>query len=959
MNTTPHQAKYAALELLCRQSGDDVARLSQSLFDARVDLNPHQIDAALFALKNPLQEGVLLADEVGLGKTVEAGLVLCQLWAERKRRLLVVCPASLRKQWAQELGDKFALPAQVVDKSLLKAYGGQLAAYVQAHSGRQVLVMSYPFAARQADALAAEMWDCITLDEAHKLRNAHKSSNKIGQALRQAFAGRKKLLLSATPLQNSLMELYGLSTLMDEYLFGDEKEFRKQFVGQNNIAELQSRLQGFVKRTLRKDVLEYIRYTRRHTLTQRFSPTDAEHALYEAVSAFLQREESFALPRRQRHLTGLLLRKLLASSPYALTDTLTIILRRLEALQQQPSPAPLQTDWLDTWAQDLDLAADDEDEWEAHDDDATAPDMAPKADAAALQAEIDDIRRFIAQAQALQTDSKAQALLQALETGFAKMADLGAPQKCIVFTESLRTQQFLFEFLSRHGYQNQITLFSGSNNSPEAQEIYRQWLQEHQGSERVTGSAAVDKRTALIDHFRHHSQIMLATEAAAEGVNLQFCALMVNYDLPWNPQRIEQRIGRCHRYGQAFDVVVINFLNERNEADRRVLELLSDKFKLFDGVFGASDEILGRIESGLDFEKRIAAIYDGCRNSADIEAAFNRLQQELEQEIQAALEKTGHQLLDHFDEDVHERLKLQLQQGETRLDSIGRWFWQATRYALQAHADFDDEHKRFHLHRAPAAELHPGHYRLVRQQSASALTETAQEYRIGHPLGQWCLKTCQQAATPPQTITFDYSRHAVKISVLAGLVGHSGWLRLDKLAFRSASEEHEQLLFTACTDQGQWLDEDCCRKLLGLAAVSGSLNGEIPALLADNAAQAVNAATAKQADRQHQLLAAESERLDKWAQDKIQAAERAIEETGAQLNQAKREKRHAAHLAEQAEWEQKIKQLEMKRRRQRQQIFDVEEAIEAQRDALIASIDAKLKQQSHHEYVWTIRWQVV
>lgn len=120
-------------------------------------------------------------------------------------------------------------------------------------------------------------------------------------------------------------------------------------------------------------------------------------------------------------------------------------------------------------------------------------------------------------------------------------------------------------------------------------------------------------KSAVVEEFRNHACILIGTEAAAEGINLQFCSLVVNYDLPWNPQRIEQRIGRCHRYGQKNDVVVINFLNRKNAADRRVYELLSQKFRLFEGVFGSSDDVLGSIESGVDFEKRIASIYQTCK----------------------------------------------------------------------------------------------------------------------------------------------------------------------------------------------------------------------------------------------------------------------------------------------------------------------------------------------------------
>ena len=134
-----------------------------------------------------------------------------------------------------------------------------------------------------------------------------------------------------------------------------------------------------------------------------------------------------------------------------------------------------------------------------------------------------------------------------------------------------------------------------------------------------------DMKAAVVEAFRTDACILIGTEAAAEGINLQFCSLLVNYDLPWNPQRIEQRIGRCHRYGQKCDVVVVNFVNKANEADRRVYELLEQKFQLFSGVFGSSDEVLGAIESGVDFEKRIAEIYQTCKTTEEIRAAFDQV----------------------------------------------------------------------------------------------------------------------------------------------------------------------------------------------------------------------------------------------------------------------------------------------------------------------------------------------
>ena len=972
-------AKYYAHELTRRHAADGVDRLSQSLFDASVDLNPHQIEAALFALRNPLQEGVLLADEVGLGKTIEAALVVCQYWAERRRRLLVICPASLRKQWAQELHDKFAVPTTVVDAvSLRKQSAGDMLATLQRQVGKAVVIMSYQFAAKLEAELRAVPWDVVVIDEAHKLRNAHRASNRTGQALKRALQGRKKLLLTATPLQNSLMELYGLSTLIDEHLFGDEAAFRKQFMNSGTgLDELRERLASFAKRTLRRDVLEYIQYTERKALTQPFNPTDDEQALYERISAFLQKEDSYALPKQQRHLTALILRKLLASSSHAVAATLVTIRERLQGLltagktqddgsqlvEQLIAEDELEQDYLEEEASEAEENAE-----------ALTPELAEssKTDAAkdsqtvraAITAEIAELTAFVDAAQALQTDTKAQALLKALKLGFGKMAELRAPRKAIIFTESKRTQEYLHRFLSANGHVGKLVLFSGTNNHEDSTAIYQRWLQEYQGTDRVTGSPQVDRRTALIDHFRKDdgtgAEIMIATEAAAEGVNLQFCALIINYDLPWNPQRVEQRIGRCHRYGQRFDVVVINFLNTRNQADQRVLELLTEKFKLFSGVFGASDEVLGRIEGGLDFEKRILQIYDTCRQPAQIEAAFNALQAELEESIADRIKDTQSQLLEHFDEDVHDRLKLRLDEAEARLDKLGRWFWGVTRYALHDRARFDEQSYAFSLTTPPAgiAQLAPvGRYQLIR--GAAQPDMLAHAYRLSHPLGEWSIATSLNAATPVATVKLDYDQHGARVSVIERLRGKSGWLTLARLEV-TAFETTEALLFSGLTDDGQVLDQETCEKLMALPAAGkpAPLQEFVPKPLLANSQQAVAATISGILEANQRLFHEERDKLERWADDKLLAAEEALKNTKARIAQLKRDARKAATLQEQDGIQRELAEQERKQRRQRQEVFEVEDEIIAKRDALIASLQQRLQEKTSHETLFSIRWQV-
>lgn len=959
---TDYHAKYYAHELVGQHSPSSVDRISRSLFDASVDLNPHQIDAALFAMHSPLLQGAILADEVGLGKTIEAALVLCQYWAEKKRNLLVICPASLRKQWAAELQEKFNLPTQILDAVTYRKM--QKSGTYAPLKKDCITIVSFHFPVKMEEQFLGVPWDLIVIDEAHKLRNAHRQSNKIGQAIRRIFNGRKKLLLTATPLQNSLMELYGLSTLIDEHLFGDDKSFRKQYMGADAfLSDLRERLSEFVKRSLRKDVLEYVRYTERKTVTVPFTPTDQEHELYLAVSDFLSRDDTFALPQSQRHLTALIVRKLLASSSYAIINTLEAIKYRLTIMRDRAEELLPDEDFLADLIEDDEIETDyleDEAEDEETESDAEKPeemDTARKIER--INEEIALLTSFIAKATAIRNDTKAQALLQALQIGFEHMEKEDAPKKAIVFTESRRTQEYLAGYLAENGYRGKVVTYSGTNTGPEAAKIYQDWKKRNEGTDRVTGSSPVDKRTALIDHFREDADILIATEAGAEGVNLQFCALVINYDLPWNPQRIEQRIGRCHRYGQQCDVVVINFLNQRNDADRRVLELLTEKFNLFDGVFGASDEVLGRLESGIDFEKRIAAIYATCRTPDQIKKAFKQLQKDLETSINEKIKETQQALMENFDEDIHDLLKLKLEQAEARLDKVGRWFWRLTAHILDGKAAFDEARYAFRLTKSPDKITMPeGQYQLVRKGAAESIAH-AHTYRLTHPLGEYVLNEALSRETPPAAVTFDYSNHPGKISVVGALQGKSGWLVLKKLQVKALQTE-EHLIFTGLTDDGDVLDAETCEKLFNCAVADAphSVNDNAPAEMLENAARRTEAKISEIVEANNSFFQNEREKLEKWADDKILSAEQALTDTKNRLRSLKREARMANSLAEQQTIQTEIREQEVVQRRQRQDIFKAEDEIIAKRDELIAALESKLKQETHVEELFTLRWHV-
>lgn len=961
MELTDYHAKYWAYELTKRCASDNVEKLAPVLADAQVDLTPHQVDAALFAFRSPFSKGAILADEVGLGKTIEAGLLLAQHWAEHKRRLLVIVPANLRRQWQQELADKFYLPTVILEtRSFNEALrAGNLNPLQQS----AVVICSYQFARTKEPYLRQTPWELVVIDEAHRLRNVYKTTSKIATALKQALAPFPKILLTATPLQNSLLELYGLVSVIDEYAFGDLHSYRARFARPGNdtdFFDLKERLKPLCKRTLRRQVLEYVKYTNRHALVQEFVPSADEQCLYDSVSTYLQRPTLYALPASQRQLVTLILRKLLASSSYAIAGTLDSMVRRLEAAAAATDIVDtLPDDLPDNWEEIDEMA----EEWEEDNDTAAAPQGArlTPEQLAGLKIEMEELRDFLTLARSIVKNSKGEVLLTALRRGLSAAADAQRAQhsavlqhKALIFTESRRTQEYLFQLLEHTEFTGKVMRFNGTNTDPVSRRIYQRWLAKHAGTDRVTASPSADLRAALVEHFRDEATIMIATEAAAEGMNLQFCNLVVNYDLPWNPQRIEQRIGRCHRYGQKFDVVVVNILNKHNAADQRVYQLLDEKFRLFDGVFGASDEVLGAVESGVDFEKRIAAIYQQCRTPEQIQFEFDQLQRELETEIAAGQRDAREKLLDNFDQEVVEKVRIE---SHDILNRFNAQLWQLTRHLLADYAHFDEHGYSFRLHTnpCPSEPIHPGPYRMGKG------VEDANTYRVGHPLAQRVL-AWGRALTPPMAeATFQYTGSGKRIAVLEPLVGQSGWLVCTRLTLK-ALETEDRLAFAGCTDDGMMLDEAPCRRLFDLLAQQETACIIPPATVTVlEAAQELRrqALLKETTTRNGHWFDTEMDKLDRWAEDRRASLRAELAELDDALKDAKKAARLAPTLPEKLERQRAARALETRREEAWRAYDHASREIDAQKDTLLDTISQRLTQHTEHEPLFTLHWQLV
>jgi superfamily II DNA or RNA helicase len=954
MKFTDYHAKYFAHELTKRFSSDNIGKLAGILVDAQVDLNPHQVEAALFAFHSPLSRGALLADEVGLGKTIEAGLVISQKWAERKRRILIITPANLRKQWHQELQEKFFLPCRIFET---RSYNAEIKnGNLKPFDGIDAItICSYQFTKTKASDVLNNNWDLVVIDEAHRLRNVYKPSNVIAITLKLALANvPNKLLLTATPLQNSLLELFGLVSFIDERVFGDFKSFREQYSRLNDInvfESLKTRLRPVCHRTLRRQVTAYVPYTKRHPIVQPFTPEEGEDRLYNLVSDYLRRDNLQALPASQRSLMTLVLRKLLASSTFAIAGALESISNRLKKKLDKGTPKETVEDELKTDYEGYEETAE---EW-PEDDDSDV--ILSNEESESIKNEILDLESFRELAVSITNNAKGRALITALEQAFSEAERLGASRKAIIFTESRKTQLYLLRVLADSPFADGIVLFNGSNTDEQSKEIYSNWLERHKGTDKVTLSRTADMRSALVDYFREEGKIMIATEAGAEGINLQFCSLVVNYDLPWNPQRIEQRIGRCHRYGQKHDVVVVNFLNVKNEADQRVFQLLAEKFTLFEGVFGASDEVLGAIESGVDFEKRIATIYHNCRTPDEIKTCFDQLQSELSAQISDAMTCTRKQLLENFDEEVHEKLRVNMASSKEYRSRYEQILMDLTEFSLGSDAEFKEDQSSFNLKRNPFSHdtgILTGTYELPRR------TGEAHMYRLQHPLAQLILQQAKEKELPPAEIVFKYDG-SKKISILEPFIGNIGEIILTQFTVESLDQIEDYLIFSAISNDGRFLEEEAAKRLFSLAAAEIS-----PIETFGHTVELKNHAENRKAELQRTIsernanfFEAEAEKLDNWADDMKVTLEREIKEIDKQIREAKRSTTVALSLEEKLFGQKQIRALESVRNTKRKALFEAQDEIDRKRDALIEEIEGKLQAKANSIEVFNICWSLI
>ena len=885
----------------------------------RIDANPHQIDAVMFALRRIPEGGCILADEVGLGKTIEAGLVIAQLLAEGASRILIIVPRPLLGQWQDELYTLFGIVAREAADQQCDVSG----------SGVFLVGREYAGSVKGSERLAASPpFDLCLIDEAHEIFagiykrfDSHGSYDEGSRDAQTAHRVRKLIgptpvvLLTATPLQNSLAELWGLlhyieptGTLLGSFptfktLFCEKKDGRRLVPEQGS--ELKRRLGTVVQRTLRRQAQEFLDkpFVGRRAELYEYSMSPEEKTLYDDVTAYLLTPSLCAFQGRSRQLLLLQFHRLMASSTAALAKSLERVAKRLRTMQAGVGgrgATEAATSLLGD-LEDDELGAVEEDENE----------LIAKPEAVAE--ELARVEAFARRAHALPHDSKAQSLVKAVRT----MADRrGANTKLVVFTESLTTQEYLRALLvEQAGLDNEeITLFRGTNDSPRAQQALQRWREEV-GKNLPTHSKpspGVAVRLALVYEFKTRSRVFIATEAGAKGLNLQFCDTVINYDLPWNPQRIEQRIGRCHRYGQTRDVTVINFLAKDNEAQRLTLEILTQKLDLFGNVLDMSDDVLHAARSdrsealttalGPDFEKQLHRIWDRARSVDEVEEELRRLRESMEdgrQELTRVQERTTGLIESRFDDSVQQVFRRIADELPATLAELDADLERVVLGYLRAHGVPHTVTKHVSRKRLkiPASELLPEPLSagLTVAMGRTEGLQDGESLHVAHPLVLAALDEARAAGRASFSVRFRLTKNAPE--ALRDRSGARGRLALTRVSYRGFESEDRLVATALFEDAGVLRPADAALELVQMPCEDITPPVPTLSLTPDDLDEVVDEELffdqAEATQAANDAFEKTIDQLDQYMEDRLLVLRRTREDTSVRLREAE-EKRAAA-----------------------------------------------------------------
>lgn len=615
MNIAHFQAYYKAMGLSNYTFG--YKKFIPVFASSDIEIFPYQIAAAQFVMRSPYLKGAILCDEGSLGKTYEAMLVINQTWYESKKNILIIVPTSLLSQWKDVVENRFSIPFFVIDNNKIF---NEIANNRNENPFNQdgIILTTYNFAQEKHEYIKQINWDLSVFEEAHHLRKFYTDKTKSTMLIHESVAGSFKLLLTATPIQNSIMDLYGLIYFIDEKVLPDVDTFyQRYFRKPENYPELAQYVSRYCFRTTRQQAETYVKIPERIPITVEFELNNQEKEVYNLLENYIQKDKKLAFPQMDKYDLALMLYHTFSSSSFALNKTLEGVIKRLEKMLKK--------------------------------DDSNTK----------LQNELNDIKQVYKLSKNISENTKGVKLLETLKNGFSKLKSLGAKKKALIFTENKATQKYLYDLLSRKGYKDKVLMFNGD----------------------------CSRDYSIIENFKDKAEILIATDVASEGLNLEFCSFVINYDLPYNILTIEQRINRCHRQGQESDVIVVNFINKNNFADVRMVELINKRVLQFDGILGLTDNVIGNFD--VDFNKAISQ----ARTKKEIDETFNKILKQYEEYNKKLVKVAKHSLFTSFSKDIADKFIVLPQYIESTIEKLNNDLWDITKYFFSQNGRFNIDDK--------------------------------------------------------------------------------------------------------------------------------------------------------------------------------------------------------------------------------------------------------------------------
>jgi len=668
-----------------------------SLSNSRTRILAHQVEST-HKIVGALKQRFLLADEVGLGKTIEAGLVIKEMiYRKNYKRIIIIAPASLLFQWQQEMHSKFNEEFVIMDRAKLIAAQKQVGKKGNPWNLHDKIICSLDFIKNDlyAEDLKSTKWDTVVFDEAHRLRRDSKHST-LGYNVAEIISPNTEslLLLSATPFRGKLEELYFLIALLDKNTLGPFQSFYNDYCLENSdLSGLKDKISTVVIRRTKKEIGGF---TKRHARTIKFEFYPDERLLYEETTRYVIEEFNRAQQVENRAVGFVMtvFQKLLDSSSYALLSALKNRFNKLSLLLER---AEKNNEAIVQENLNFDL-----DEFIDEDISEELADFSIEKSIEELRLEINTLEKLISIAGNIKLNKKGENLIELV----GKLRERGH-KKFLIFTQFRTTQIYLENILSDYN----VAVFHGSMNRDEKEEA--------------------------IERFKDDLEILIATEAGGEGRNMQFCDILINYDLPWSPLKIEQRIGRIHRFGQKNDVQIYNFSTSGTVAER-IIEVLTHKLKLFEESLGESDVMLGQIEDELNLSKLLMEVTSGKKKKSE-------MMEEIDKRIHAAKKNYAKieelTLANKMDFNYDEYYKITLREREFSNSRIENFVNQLRRYNNEVDKYIGNKHARNNLYPVKM----PGFTKKTFGTFSSTIAlnnENLEFLAFGHPLVEKFISIC-------------------------------------------------------------------------------------------------------------------------------------------------------------------------------------------------------------------------